>query len=292
MPSRTSQGDRRDFLFHNQLAEYGPVRLTVDGPISECRTRKGNTNPVIDVTLMPKAGSPTPFTYWVENDACGTVLTGLEQGVPVTVIAEGAKAGALVTVVGRSMEEEASPRAVERMAGPDDAPKSEPRRYPTPHDTAGDARKAREDKGHKAAADARVFLARRVSLKRLCVRATLALDKECQSAGAPPMPPETFWSQVTNFYISLESEGLAIRSGFADALPVDLTFERMKEMATTRKPDPEPQPQRGAEPPTRPTPPDTVANPCPHCGEELRASADGSSVCANTACKSNDNVPF
>lgn len=223
------------------MAEYGPVRLTVDGDVRKIKTKKGEVKPVVDVTLMPKGKPAQPFTYWCENDEVEEFFAYAEKGVPFTVIAEGSRDDATVVDVGYAIKQEKP-----KLSEPEPPKAREPER-PKPA-----AAKPADPAEEKATREARVFLARRVSLKRLCVKAVLAFDRECQSAGAPPMPPDTFWSQVTNFYISVESEGLSIRRGFADRMPTGLTFVRMEELAARsaaapepERSEPKPQPQDG-----------------------------------------------
>lgn len=240
--------DKRDFLFHSALAEYGPVRITVDGDVREFTTKKGEKRKVVDITLMPKGKPAERFTYWVENDEIEAGFADMERGIPFTVIAEGSRDDATLVDVGAAVSETPEPQ-------PDKPPAEEPKRTETPRSPKPhDHSKQFAAEELKAAKAARVFLARRLSLKRLCVKATIAFDKECQGEGAPPMSPESFWSQVTNFYISVESEGLKMRAGFADAMPAGLTFDRMAELAqpspAAAKPAAQPKPEPAADNPT------------------------------------------
>lgn len=276
-------------MFHKTLAQAGPTRLTVDNLPRKRNRKDGKMADVVDVTLLPKGEQEQPVTLCCENIGIAEFFAEQELSVPFTVIAEGKDESAVVTKVGSSVQPPAElPKREEAPPGPRspdrEPPAREAMRGHTPHDTTRNGQaeakaKAKAEAEMAAAKKARVLIARRVSLRRLCVVAVLACKRECEAMpGVPAMPDESFWQMVTSLYMSAEQEGYDTRMGYGNAMPAALTFDKIAEMAK-RKEVAASEPQRGVEPPLPP-----AAEKCKDCRE------DG--VCVNPECKANNYCPM
>lgn len=240
-------------LFHSELASRSPIQVTVKGQVKA--SKYPGKPPYCYLSLkgdFDEEGKPMERSYSVDSADVEAFLNQY-AGQTFTVAAEGSRETARLIYCGEPGSQIQQPAARQN--------------HPTPHNTAApkavtpppaQAPAARTNGSRpaipssKALTDAKVFTARRVSLKKICIKAMMVLKAEAEAAGAPPMPPESFWAQVTTLNISVESEGLGIRAGFADALPVNIELKTLTEVAKTGTRQPAPTPP----PPTSPTHPE------------------------------------
>lgn len=207
--------DDRDMVFHNALVEASPIRVRVD---DEPFWLKSKGVYLVSLTLYDNEGSKTEAKYWAENEDCGEFFKG-RKGETLTIVASGG---------GKGAKEKASAKIEEDGGGEGGGEPERRQSQQSSRAPQSQSRTAPQISEENAVSHARVFAARRISLRKLCVKAIKAFSDECVKQGMPAMPPESFWAQVTSLCISVEAEGLAIRRGFADAMPVNLDFATLK----------------------------------------------------------------
>lgn len=166
---------------------------------------------------------------------------------------------------------------------------------PAPANHAPQAQSGMMD-GKQALSAAKVFGARRLSLLKIATKIVCAFAREFNASpeskelGIKLSEPE-FWNRVTNMVMSLEAEGLAMRRGWADVLPKDVSFATLQEVvpaskakpATSSPANPKPEPPKRSE--------DgwgtalDAGHECPRC---LSVNLDALGLCP--AC--DDEIPF
>lgn len=291
---RKNFGPKRDFVYHGALTKASPVRLTIDGDVRTIRTKRpGESDPwVVDVTIHGDDGSKTLATYMCENEACAGAFDQT-KGITGTFEFTGSRDEAAVALVGDAEEAAASQERESAPARPQTpATQRQPASPAAAHAPASSAKSP-----EFVCREAKVFAARRVSLLKVATRGILRFRDDYNAAraaaakadpNAEPWPEFTrddFWHRVGSLNLSLEAEGLAIRAGFADALPVALDFATL--LPPAEKPPVLPSTIRGkAAAVAKPEPPPLPK--CKACNAEVE-SVDAAGKCP--ACVS-DDVPF
>lgn len=82
-------------LWHSQLVQLGPVKITVEKEVVESTKKRGTFYATINLNGESRY-------YHVENDACGEFFRG-RCGKQITIIAEGRDADATITLVGQAI---------------------------------------------------------------------------------------------------------------------------------------------------------------------------------------------
>ncbi|MDE2020578.1 MAG: hypothetical protein KGJ13_09610 [Patescibacteria group bacterium] len=113
--------------------------------------------------------------------------------------------------------------------------------------------------------NARQFAGRRVSLLKVATRAALQFKREFDSLPDEmrqgiKLEGDVFWARVTSIFISLEAEGLAMRRGFADGLPTNISLTDLKPVKN--------QPASTSQAPAAPAPPPQPPPPTPEDSDD------------------------
>lgn len=249
--------ERRPFIFHKTLVESSPTRITVDGPPRKVAALKKARFGLVDITVHSKSEGDTEMSYWCENAECRDFFNG-KRGQTFTITAEGNKEEAVIIYVGESGNRQADPPQQQQRGG---------------------RQQQRPPANGKPPVDrvfqAKVFMARRVSLMKITLRATLKLVEDAK-AGGHEMTPEMVQAVNSSLFITAD------RAGIGDALPLNIDF---KTLEVVRKEEPKAKGKKKEEKKPEPEKPK-----CPVCGTEL--SEDQS--CSNQECETNkmDDVPF
>lgn len=82
----------------------------------------------------------------------------------------------------------------------------------------------------------KVFIARRASLLKVAVVAVHSLDLEFQKLAGRKMSDDEFFWNTRLLYMSAESQGLAIRGGFADRMPTNIDLETLQIVKAAQTP--------------------------------------------------------
>ncbi len=124
------------------------------------------------------------------------------------------------------------------------------------------------------------FIGQRLSLLKVCIKAVSTLQPEWKALMKVDMSEDIFQKFVTSLYISGESQGLTMRSGFADALPPSISLEKLE------PPKANPAPTSGNAPSATPVERPLVE--CPGCKKHV-THLEQSGVCKEC---DTDDVPF
>lgn len=259
-------------VYHSFLAKNSPVTLTV---MSDVKDSQYPNKPRYVYVLLDGEDEKRPLD--LDSEACEKFFEG-QNGRKMTICAEGRDADAFFTYVGEPGSQLKAPatKTPARAAAPVTAP---PPRQAAPPPAANRPPAKPAIPSSDALLSARRFAAKRIGLMKIATKAMTTFRDEydawAEKSKRPKMSEEVFWAKVTSLYISMESEGIAIRAGFADALPMSITFPDLAEVASKKPP--------GQKPAAAQLPPPTTAK-CPRCEREL----DATGVCP--AC--DDDVPF
>ena len=82
----------------------------------------------------------------------------------------------------------------------------------------------------------KVFIARRASLLKVAIVAVHSLDLEFQKLAGRKMSDDEFFWNTRLLYMSAESQGLAIRGGFADRMPTNIDLETLQIVKAAHQP--------------------------------------------------------
>ncbi len=240
--------EQRPLMYHKELASLGPVRITVDGAP---RTPKGKDFELIDITVAQSGQPPMPVSYFIENPECKKVFVG-HKGQTFTVVAEGFKAAATLTYVGESGAATPPPPVAQPAAAPAaQSPAVAPYvSHAPPADAEGSLRSAK------------VFVARRLSLAKITLKAALSLQKDAKASGVD-IPWDMIQSINASLFISAD------RAGLADAMPTSVDFATLSGKAQTN---------HAAAPQSKPV------FKCASCGAD-KSTADAK--CVNPDCATN-----
>lgn len=220
-------------LFHSELKKLGPVRVLVK---SEPTKSKYKGRP--DYVVLEIDGAER--YYNAENQGCSDFFRG-QNGRVMTILAEGGgkgeEASATISWMGDAVETNGQPSnqppnnppATSKPPPPLNNPSPAKSNQPPPRSDAAPAKSSAppppaSQSEEVAFKNARLFIGRRLGLRKLCVEAAVQFKKEFEERYGVPFKDEFFWPMVTSLYMSAEQEGLAIRKGFADAFPAGYHF--------------------------------------------------------------------
>ncbi len=249
-------------LYHGELREAGPTRVTVKSDILESKKKKDTYYVTLIVNGVERY-------YHPENDACLQFWDG-QKGKTFTVIAEGTHEEATITYVGEPAG----------AAAPAQQPTQQNNRAAksTTPATRQTAAHPSHEESDRALTGAKLFVARRASLMKITLKATHALAAEWQKVHNEGMPLELFQSVNASFFID------ASRAFMADKLPVNVNYSDLtpvrKEGAPAAAQPPPPPPKPKCEKHGIELNPDGT---CAHCVAELAQQE---------AAKEEDDVPF
>jgi hypothetical protein len=82
----------------------------------------------------------------------------------------------------------------------------------------------------------KVFVARRASLLKVAITAVHSLDLEFKALTGRKMSDDEFFWNTRLLYMSAESQGLAIRGGFADRMPTNIDLETLQIVKAAQQP--------------------------------------------------------
>lgn len=273
-------------LFHSELVELssrGPVTIKV---ASEARKSKFQGKP--NFIYLVLNGEERAYNF--DSQACEAFFNG-QNGRTFAVIAAGDREGATLTYVGESAAnmQAAPPRPPAAYVAPPTAapppatytppPATPPAQhtppvpYVSPPPVAGMSQA-------QALKETKLFVARRLSLLKCCVRAVASVMPEYKALTKADMSEDVFQKFATTLYISAEAQGLAMRSGFADAMPWKIDLETLSIPVTAPKAAAPPQPQA--------KPVEPAKRICPVCAKELTPTG----VCPDNDCDFNSDAPF
>ena len=234
-------------LYHSQLTKLGPVMVTVKSDV-----RKSQFAGKPDFCYIVINGEE--FGYSFDSPACQKFFTG-QKGRSFMIKAEGRDADATITYLGEPGSQkfaapapppDAQPPQVYdsnppgRPGGPPLPPEKTPPCQPTPAPAANvpPAPPGSKMDLNTALLESKRFAGRRAGLLKIAAKAMLNFKAEWDAlpevqAHNLQMTGDQFWGKVTTIYLSMESQGLAIRGGFADALSTKLGFGDISNPAKT-----------------------------------------------------------
>ena len=98
-------------LFHSELVKMGPVKMTVKSDVLHSKYSKPN-DPKPPYVILDIGG--TERTYNCENPSCESFFSGAKNQV-ITIIAEGSREDATITLVGEELPRRQEPLPKERV---------------------------------------------------------------------------------------------------------------------------------------------------------------------------------
>jgi hypothetical protein len=229
--------------YHSELSKLSPVTVQV---ASDPKKSKFPNKPnYVYLKIQDKEtgafGEERPHDF--ENAKCEAFFVG-QKGRTFTIVAEGREDTATITYVGESGAAIQPPAPKPAHSAPPAA--RPPAAAPAPHATGAPPPAAPKMTRDEALRQTKLFIGQRLSLLKVCIKAVATLQPEYKSMMKVDMSEETFRAWTTSLYISGESQGLAMRSGFADALPPNIA------LATLMPPATKPATQQSAPPPPPP----------------------------------------
>ena len=231
-------------LFHSGLAKMGPVMVTVK---TEPTPSKFPGKPAYCYLQI----NGEEFGYSFDSPACQQFFTG-QKGRSFMIQAEGRDADAKIIYLGEPGSQKlAAPVTPPPAAQPppvnqppaQHAPPPPPQQRQaapsaTPPPAAGNpppppgATMTNEE----ALKQTKVFIARRASLLKVAIVAVHSLDLEFQKLAGRKMSDDEFFWNTRLLYMSAESQGLAIRGGFADRMPTNIDLETLQIVKAAHQP--------------------------------------------------------
>lgn len=271
-------------LYHSELVKSGPVTVNVASEVKKSKF-PGKPNYVYLKVLDKATGQFTEERpYNIDNPSCEAFFAGQKDRTFV-IVAEGKAEQATITYVGESAANmtpaAGAPPAAARppASSPPPPPSCPPVAAPAPpapsHPTGAPPPMPPRMTREEALVQTKRFIGMRLSLLKVCIKAVSTLQPEYKALMKVDMSEETFRAWVTSLYISGESQGLAMRSGFADALPPSISLEKLE-------------PPKGKAAPAVGNVPVAPPVECPRCRKNV-SHLEQSGVCKD--CDS-DDIPF
>jgi hypothetical protein len=222
-------------LFHSGLAKMGPVMVTVK---TEPTPSKFPGKPAYCYLQI----NGEEFGYSFDSPACQQFFTG-QKGRSFMIQAEGRDADAKIVYLGEPGSQKLAapvtpppaaqpppvnqPPAQQRQAAPPAT--TPPPGCPPPPPGATMT-------NEEALKQTKVFIARRASLLKVAIVAVHSLDLEFQKLAGRKMSDDEFFWNTRLLYMSAESQGLAIRGGFADRMPTNIDLETLQIVKAAHQP--------------------------------------------------------
>ena len=183
------------------------------------------------------------FGYSFDSPACQQFFTG-QKGRSFMIQAEGRDADAKIIYLGEPGSQKlAAPATPPPAAQPPQPglpppniqpPAATPPRQAAPPSTPPPAAGSPPPPpgatmtNEEALKQTKVFIARRASLLKVAIVAVHSLDLEFQKLAGRKMSDDEFFWNTRLLYMSAESQGLAIRGGFADRMPTNIDLETLQ----------------------------------------------------------------
>lgn len=229
-------------LYHSALVKLGPVMVTVKSDVSKSKFA-GKPNYCYLVI------NGEEFGYSFDSPACEQFFTG-QKGRSFMIQAEGRDADAKITYLGEPGSQKLAAPATPPPAAPQPGlpppniqpPAATPPRQAAPPATPPPAAgnppppPGAHMTNEEALKQTKVFIARRASLLKVAVVAVHSLDLEFQKLAGRKMSDDEFFWNTRLLYMSAESQGLAIRGGFADRMPTNIDLETLQIVKAAQTP--------------------------------------------------------
>ena len=223
-------------LFHSGLAKMGQVMVTV-----KTEPRKSQFPGKPDYCYLQINGEE--FGYSFDSPACQQFFTG-QKGRSFMIQAEGRDADAKIIYLGEPGSQKLAapvtppppvnqPPAQHAPPPPPSqaAPAATPQPAGSPPPPPGSTMTNEE-----ALKQTKVFIARRASLLKVAITAVHKLDLEFKALTGRKMSDDEFFWNTRLLYMSAESQGLAIRGGFADRMPTNIDLETLQIVKAAQQP--------------------------------------------------------